>query len=150
MEHIDYLAYSKVNNICLQFSFIPKITNLYHFFMTLRNKLSPLLDKVNFQQQSNTLCILILVFSKILVHPPPTPSNPACSSETGRNIFSQPKETIMVLQATYLDSLRQESVQCYFSVMTAEQCTVLFAFMCFEKKFWDIIWKCKTMHLQYL
>jgi ArsR family metal-binding transcriptional regulator len=35
--------------------------------MTLHNKLSPLLDKVNYQQQTNTLCILILVFSKILV-----------------------------------------------------------------------------------
>jgi hypothetical protein len=48
------------------FLHIYKIANLYHFLTTLHNKVSPLLDKVHFQQQSNTLSISILVFSKIV------------------------------------------------------------------------------------
>jgi hypothetical protein len=84
MEHIDSLVYSQVNNIHQWFSFPSKIANLCHFLMTLHNKISPLLDKVKFQQR-NILSILILVFSKILPTPLP-PLNPVCSGNTGRNI----------------------------------------------------------------
>ena len=51
MEHTLFSVFTSQQYLPVVY-FVSKITNLNNFLMTLQNKVSPLLDKVNYQQQS--------------------------------------------------------------------------------------------------